>query len=323
MKIFVTFLAVSLLSLSVGIAQNKEYSFKEKYRVTLPAQLRVSSSDGNIEVVPSDGDEIEVFYIVKRNVTLLRVNKEDLDKELILNVVHSGNSLEITVKYKDEKWIGNDWNRMNIHFEIHTPKQTAVNLHTSDGNISITGLTGDQKCKTSDGHIDVTGVTGNITGNTSDGHVVINEIKGTVNVSTSDGNIKLNNIAGDVESSTSDGNIDIVSITGNITAKTSDGYITFKEVSGSFTGITSDGNIKGNLLKLNKGLSAKTGDGNIDITIPDKLGLDLDIKGESLHVPLDNFSGRSDEKYIQGKSNGGGIPVNLSTSDGNIRLTYR
>ena len=35
-----------------------------------------------------------------------------------------------------------------------------------------------------------------------------------------------------------------------------------------------------------------------------------------------SFDGKLDENSIQGKSNGGGIPVNLSTS-GNVRLTYR
>ena len=76
------------------------------------------------------------------------------------------------------------------------------------------------------------------------------------------------------------------------------------------------------MLALSKELTVRTGDGNISVTIPDKLGLDLDIKGESLDIPLNNFSGRSDENVIVGKSNGGGIPVNLSTS-GNVRLSYR
>jgi hypothetical protein len=35
---------------------------------------------------------------------------------------------------------------------------------------------------------------------------------------------------------------------------------------------------------------------------------------------LNNFSGKSEKKSIQGKSNGGGIAVNLATSDGSITL---
>jgi DUF4097 and DUF4098 domain-containing protein YvlB len=112
-------------------------------------------------------------------------------------------------------------------------------------------------------------------------------------------------------------------VDGNTSSKTSDGHITFEELSGSFTGITSDGNIRGNFVLLKGQLTVRTGDGNIDITLPDQLGLDLDITGESLHVPLNNFSGRSDEKIIRGKSNGGGIPVNLSASDGSVTLAYQ
>jgi DUF4097 and DUF4098 domain-containing protein YvlB len=124
-------------------------------------------------------------------------------------------------------------------------------------------------------------------------------------------------------SSTSDGNIRIINVDGNTSSKTSDGHITFDGLKGSFTGVTSDGNIRGSFAVLRKELIARTGDGNIDITIPDKVGLDLDIKGESLHVPLNSFSGRSDEDVIKGKANGGGIPVSLSTSDGSVTLAYR
>ena len=103
--------------------------------------------------------------------------------------------------------------------------------------------------------------------------------------------------------------------------KTSDGNINFKDLSGSLSASTSDGNVSGNLVRLTEELSVRTSDGDIRITVPSRLGLDLDIKGESLHVPLNNFSGRSDEKRIQGKSNGGGIPVTMSTS-GDVTLTY-
>ena len=323
MKIFATFLVASLLVVGNINAQDTDYSFKEKYRMSLPAQLNVSSSDGNIKIVPSTDDQIEVFYIVKRNNNLLKINRAELEKELTLTVEHNGNTLAIAVKYR-EGYFKNNWNnQMSVNFEIHAPNQTATDLHTSDGHITVSGLTGEQRYKTSDGNIRISAITGNVTGRTSDGHFEMENIKGSVDIATSDGNIKLNNITGDVRSSTSDGNIDIARVSGSTWTKTSDGYITFTEISGSFSGSTSDGNIRGNLLQLKKELFASTGDGNIDITIPGKLGLDLDVRGESLHIPLDNFSGRSDEKSIQGKTNGGGIPVKLSTSDGNIRLTYQ
>jgi hypothetical protein len=76
------------------------------------------------------------------------------------------------------------------------------------------------------------------------------------------------------------------------------------------------------MVTLKKQLVVSTSDGNISITIPDKLGLDLDIRGEAIDVPLNNFTGKSDKKFIKGQSNGGGIAVSLSSSDGNVRVVY-
>ncbi len=322
MKTITLFLPCFLLALAFATAQERDYSFKEKYTVASPVKLEISSYDGNIEVLPSDGNEIQVFYIAKKNGRLLKISREELEKEVILNVTPGKNSLTIQVKsrFENQNWSLKSMERVYVSFKILTPKQTACTLHTSDGNIAINGLTSDQRLKTSDGNIEVTNINGSVAGNTSDGNVRIKDIKGTVETGTSDGNILLENITGNVQSSTSDGNIELKNVTGDIYAKTSDGDIYFTNISGSLKSNTSDGNIKGSFVELKKELTARTGDGNISIKIPAKLGLDLNIKGESLNVPLSNFSGKSEKKSIQGKSNGGGIAVNLSTSDGHITL---
>ena len=322
MKTITLFLPCFLMALAFAAAQEGDYSFKEKYTVASPVKLEISSYDGNIEVAPSSGNEIQVFYIARKNGRVLKINREELEKEVILNVVPEKNSLTINVKsrFENQNWSFKSMEQVHVSFKILTPQQTACVLHTSDGNASIDGLTSDQRLKTSDGNIQLTNINGSVIGNSSDGNVRIKDIKGAVETGTSDGNILLENIAGNVQSSTSDGNIELTNVKGDIYAKTSDGDIYFTNISGSLRSNTSDGNIKGSFVELKKELSARTGDGNISIKIPAKLGLDLDIKGESLSVPLSNFSGKSEEKSIQGKSNGGGIAVNLSTSDGHITL---
>ena len=284
MKPFTTVLVCSICFLSRGWAQDTDYSFKENYDASLPFQLAVSSFDGNIDLIAAEGNKIEVLYIVKRNKTTLKVSRVELEKDFILEVTHTGNSLKISIKNKHD--FNSFINRTYVNFKITVPTETSCTFNTSDGNVYVKGT------------------------------------RGSVDIKTSDGNIELDHVTGNVESSTSDGNIELSQLNGNISVRTSDGDISFKNVSGSFKGVTSDGNIRGNLIELRKELSAKTGDGNIDITMPDHLGLDLNIKGESLKVPLTNFTGRSEENAIQGKINGGGIAVTLTTSDGHIKLSY-
>lgn len=312
----------SLLLFVVAVkGQDVRYSFKESYDLGAGAQVTVSSSDGNIEAVAFEGNKADIFYIVKKHNKILDISRDELEKELTLEVVHSENSLNILVKYKNEfqSFTGND--RMVVNFRLQLPRKTSCDLRTSDGNISIKGLKNNQKCKTSDGDLNISDIGGSLIAGTSDGNINIKKVDGDVEAKTSDGNINIENVMGDAIASTSDGNISVLNLSGKTTVKTSDGDILFKDLTGSLSATTSDGNVSGNLLQLTKELTISTSDGNITVGIPSNLGLDLDIKGESLSVPLSNFSGRSDERVIRGKSNGGGIPVNLSTS-GNVKLSY-
>jgi hypothetical protein len=321
MKLLPVVTFILLVGAGAAIAQDARYSFKESFSLTSPSQLSVSSSDGDIEVVNVEGTTTDVFFIVKKNDKVLSMNRSSLEKEVELTVESTGSSLNIVVKYPNN-YGGLDWReRVTVSFRVQAPKGTSCDLRTSDGNVSVSGLTRDQKVRTSDGNIEVENIQGAVVASTSDGNITANNVGGMLEVKTSDGNIKITQAAAGVTASSSDGNIGIVKAKGEIKAKTSDGDITFSDLEGGLTANTSDGNIKGNLQRLTKELSAHTSDGNINISVPGNLGLDLDIKGESLHVPLSNFSGHSDEKRIQGKSNGGGIPVTLSTS-GNVSLNY-
>lgn len=319
MKIFP--FVTCLLFATAALAQDTRYSFKESFPLSSPSQVSISSSDGDIEVVNVESPNTDVFFIVKRQNKVLSMNRAALEKELELTVEHSGSSLNIIVKYPNSYGIM-DWrDRVTVSFRVQAPRGTACDLRTSDGNVSISGLSRDQKMRTSDGNINMENIGGAVWASTSDGNITARNVQGMLEVKTSDGNIRLTEILSGLTASTSDGNIHIVKAKGDVRAKTSDGDIYFEDLQGALTASTSDGNIKGNLQHLSKELNARTSDGNITITVPANLGLDLDIKGESLNVPLNNFSGRSEKKRIQGKSNGGGIPVSLSTS-GHVSLNY-
>jgi DUF4097 and DUF4098 domain-containing protein YvlB len=314
-------LIILLLVGSNAVSQDARYSFKESFALSSSPQVSISSSDGDIEVVNIDGPNTDVFFIVKKQNKLVSMNRAALEKELELTVEKTDHSLNIVVKYPNTQGVM-DWrDRVTVSFRVQTPKGTSCDLRTSDGNIRIAGLARDQKMRTSDGNIDIDNIQGSVWASTSDGNIMAQHVGGSAELKTSDGDIKVNEVSAGATTSTSDGNISLTKVKGSIRAKTSDGDITFQDLDGALTASTSDGNIRGSIQRLTKELSAHTSDGNISIKVPANLGLDLDIKGESLDVPLTNFSGRSDEKHIQGKSNGGGIAVNLSTS-GNVRLEY-
>jgi hypothetical protein len=59
------------------------------------------------------------------------------------------------------------FNHVYVNLVIYAPAETASNLHSSDGNVSLAGLKGDQYIKTSDGNIEMSRIAGNIVGKTS------------------------------------------------------------------------------------------------------------------------------------------------------------
>jgi hypothetical protein len=304
MKTYTLFF-ICLLTLHFSArAQENDHSFSDTFKVSQPAQLVVSSDDGNIEVLPSDKSHIEVYYILRKNNKLLKISRVDLKKEVTLVVTSSANGANISISYPSnlgrklsDGLTSTNWNnRIVVNLKIYVPKQTACNLRTSDGNIRLDGLSSNQVFKTSDGNIHVSNIKGSVKGHTSDGNIVSEDIRGPVDLKTSDGDISLEDIAGNVSSSTSDGKMQATNIKGDLSLKTSDGHIQFSAVEGSVFAHTSDGSIKGDIIKLHKELTLETGDGNIDVTIPDGLGLQLDIKAESIHTSLKNFQGHLKRK---------------------------
>ena len=86
MKLSIVFISLTFLSCTIANAQDVKYSFSESYKLGSPAQVSVSSSDGDIEAVAFDGQKADIFYIVKKNNKVLNITRAELEKEVTLEV---------------------------------------------------------------------------------------------------------------------------------------------------------------------------------------------------------------------------------------------
>ena len=83
----VIFISVLVFLFSTfGQAQENKFSFKEQYNVDGPAKLKISTSDGDIKVLPGEEGTIEVFYIVHKNGSIIKTSREELEKILSLKL---------------------------------------------------------------------------------------------------------------------------------------------------------------------------------------------------------------------------------------------
>lgn len=324
-KLFYMIIFFGIFILNQVVAQDFKFSFVEKYKMDENPKLKIKTGDGFIDVYPSNTNNIEIFYIVKKidhhlkKWQLISLNREELEKLVTLKVFYNNRNLEIEVRNNF------DFNILHgvhyeVSFEVSVPKTTSCELKTSDGNLFLKGLKADQYCKTSDGNIEASNVQGELYAFTSDGKVYIEDIIGNTDVKTSDGNIEAKNITGDANFTTSDGDIDITNISGNVYAQTSDGNILVNHLKGILNARTSDGDIEGNISELNGTLKLQTSNGDIKAIIPNLLGFDLNLQGEHILTDLKNFDGKRSRNSIYGTINGGGNLIYLKTSDGRISL---
>lgn len=166
----------------------------------------------------------------------------------------------------------------------------------------------DLEAKTSDGNLSARGLTGNLQVHSGDGSVMLEDVHGQLHLGSSDGNVTIRRASGTLE------------------ARSSDGHMT---VDGEFTAVlmhTSDGSLDLTLApgsKLDTPSSIQSSDGHVNLSLPSTLAADLDISTSdgkidcSLPMTMDHYDS---SHSIHGRLNGGGMPLSIHTSDGNVRI---
>ncbi|HEX8041755.1 MAG TPA: hypothetical protein VF490_21555 [Chryseosolibacter sp.] len=301
------------------------------------------TSGGSISVSGVNAGEarIEVFVYPSGNRTTLTKEEiqKKLDEDYELTVSVENAKLTAVAKQKSSSI---SWKRaLAISFKIFVPKNVSTDLSTSGGGITLTNLSGTHNFSTSGGGLTIDMLTGKIRGRTSGGGITVKNTGDDIDLATSGGGIEADNCTGKISLSTSGGRIELSSLQGTIDARTSGGPVRANKISGelavrtsggsvvlrdlacSVNAHTSGGNMEVAIRELGKFITVSNSGGNIDLEVPRDKGLDLKLRAERIKVEgMNNFTGEQDEHKISGKMNGGGIPVDASTS-GSISLALR
>jgi DUF4097 and DUF4098 domain-containing protein YvlB len=141
-----------------------------------------------------------------------------------------------------------------------------------------------------------------------DGNVRVFEVKGALRLETADGEIETTGTDGALRAHTGDGNIRIDGIYTELDLHSGDGNITAQVRQGS---------------KMDSRWIVGTGDGNIELRLPQDFSAEVDAHTGDGHIDLDfpvAVNGSLRESTIRGKMNGGGQTLELRSGDGNISL---
>jgi hypothetical protein len=235
--------------------------WEKKYTVSGPAELRVETGDGNVELRPGAPG------VIRARVTTEGYRLADDDVRLVER--QTGNVVELQLKFPN--WhsgmlTGRRW----VRVELAVPPELRAEIRTGDGNITGQGVGGDLRCSTGDGNIELSSFSGALRGSTGDGKILASGRFERLDLGTGDGSIEVTAAEGSRVSErwrlhTGDGSVTLrvpEKLGFDFDLKTGDGSISVDppEVS---NGNKSENRYRGRVGSGGSLLAVDTGDGSI------------------------------------------------------------
>ena len=247
--------------------------------------------------------------------------------------VSPGGTLIVDADSASVRVSGNDTNQVTVHMTARGSDEnlakTTLGAVQNAGGVTVT-LRAERKSSwfnwrswDSDQHIEVT-VPRNygVSVRTGGGSVDLRDTTGSATLRTSGGDISAKNVNGNVELRTSGGGILADTIRGDVDADTSGGDVRLLNIDGKIRGNTSGGSVRCSLVGSNRGISATTSGGDIELTLPRAAtgNLEASTSGGDITTDLPVTTTVLKDDRLRGSLNGGGQPIEARTSGGNIRL---
>ncbi|MBL7074587.1 DUF4097 family beta strand repeat protein [candidate division KSB1 bacterium] len=129
----------------------------------------------------------------------------------------------------------------------------------------------------------------------------------------------------DLELKTVNGGIDVSSVTGDLSINTTNGGIDTRDCRGSLRARTTNGGIRVELTEFghDDAMDCSTTNGGIKAYLPEDLRADVYARTTNGSIETDfpiEIQGRFTGKRVEGKINGGGGSVELTTTNGSIKI---
>ncbi|PSK83177.1 DUF4097 domain-containing protein [Prolixibacter denitrificans] len=317
-------LMATLLSCN-GFAQKGTPTITKTFELNQPGTLNSQSSGGGIVVEGTDQNKVVVQAFVRKNGKILSPTDPslaDVLKDFNLDIQKNGSVITANVERKRNFKF---WNNVGISLKIIVPKEMSCNIASSGGGLKISDVDGTHDLASSGGGIRIENVTGTTKASSSGGGVQAINQNGDARLSSSGGGVTLDEGHGNVYARSSGGGVRLKNVHGDVDASSSGGGVTVTGETGAIRATSSGGSVHVNISNLSKKLYLASSGGGVDATIQngDKLGMDLDLKSDRVYIDLQNFSGTSEKDRVKGTMNGGGIPVYMHASGGNVNVKFQ
>jgi DUF4097 and DUF4098 domain-containing protein YvlB len=124
----------------------------------------------------------------------------------------------------------------------------------------------------------------------------------------------------------SNGVVSATGVTGQLIAHTTNGGVNARNVTGEIDARTTNGQVAVDLTSLTSKVTLKTTNGSVVLTMPDDAKADISASCTNGGISISGLkleTTESSRRRVEGKLNGGGVPIELRTTNGAIRVRSR
>ncbi len=213
-------LAITLLAGCNGLSPLVERRVTLEFPPAAGAPVEIRTANGGISLGQGDPDKVVVNAVIKAR------TQERADATIVTATVDTNGTLVIAPQWPGER-MGNE----GCSLDVLASYSGAFVLDSSNGAISVNGVSGSMRASTSNGSIKISAFTGPLDTSTSNGSVTIVGATEGVAVRTSNGGVKVSlgaTAPGPVAITTSNGSINLevgAGFAGSLSATTSNGSV--------------------------------------------------------------------------------------------------
>jgi len=282
-----------------GDATRYKEDFHQSHPLKAGGRLYVETFNGSIEVAAWDQETADISG------TKYASTQEGLDS-LKIDIVATGDSVRIrTIRPSERR------GSMGANFIIKVPRKTTLErLESSNGGVRVTDVEGNTRLRTSNWGVNLTHVRGDVEATTSNGGIELNDVQGRAILRTSNGGIHADDVRGLFDASTSNAGVHAV--------------IREVEAGRTVKAHTSNGGIELTLDRVESDVEASTSNAPVTVRLPASITANVKARtsNASIHSDFDvTARGEISKNHLEGTIGGGGRLLDLSTSNGPIRLT--
>lgn len=285
-----------------------------KISYTVPWQdydnVVIRSRNGSIELTSGKGSEVAVSGSISASGATIEEAQKRVKAVEIVSEPDKSNAktLVIELRVPDELLNSN----IGAGLVVTTPAASAADIKTSNGAISVEGLSGKVQLVTSNGRVSGRNITGTVKIETGNAGIEVRDVKGEVHAVTSNGSINVAGVDGNCMLHTSNASIHAASKGGMVTAESSNGSIHVEADPPAGAAVT-----------------AHTSNASVELFLPKAFAGELRLKTSNGRAQA-NLAGaaakvQTDEKdaYRATLNGGGPSQAEAVSSNGSVRVELR